>query len=720
MAYAALATPDVGLPANIDEFISQAREYYTSDLNADLTDREEAQDDNRFANSSDLTKSQWAKEPKDARVNQNRPVLQWNRIPTFVAQVVNDGRQNKPSIKISQGDNGTRFTADFFQDRIRHLEYECNADIAYDTAREQQVTSGRAAIRLSTEWVPGKFKQRPCIEPIEDQFSVVWDAAAKLYDRSDAERCFVVCLISKSKYIRDYGQEAFDKRLDFERGQDTGWVGLGESKDLFQIAEYYCKEYRKRTLCEMPDGSEKWKDELAGPMQVSRERIEDFCTVIQYVIDGCQILGKPKKWIDDQIPIVPLWGRTATVEGQRRTFSLIRNAKDPQRTVNICVSNIMELIGQMPKTPWMVPIGAIPNNLEGYWQQMSNNPLGYVLWQAWDQDGRALPEPKRMMAEPPIQALALFLRDSIDGIKAAMGIYDASLGNKSNETSGIAIERRKKSAEVVNYHFADNESRTRKTIGQRLIKIISKLDKPGTTVPVRSEDGKTILVPIGEPFQHPKTGETITHDLTAGDYGVVVGSGPSYESQRQEAYERDAAIIQAWPEGMEVIGDQLFANDDTAGAQERAERLKRWIMMKSPGLIQEPGDSQIPPEVQQKFQALQVELGHAKAYAQKLFEEQKAEQPKLDLEKYKVDEVEKTKRMLGLAALDSQEARMELEQSLGIVHKKVDQAHDVRMELLKQGHEQDMQSQQQDHASGESEADRQAAAEQAEQAQETE
>ncbi len=349
------------------EFLSEARERWQQGRDADRLDREEAQDDNQFANSSDLEKTQWDRASYDNRVAGFRPVMQWNRIPTFVAQVVNDGRQSKPSIKISPKTDSTIETAEMIQDRMRHLEYECNADIAYDTSREQQVTSGRAAIRVDTEWIPGTHRQRPCICPIEDQFSVVWDPSAVKYDRSDADWVFVTSLLSKAAYIRRFGKEAYDNWMNFESNRESGWMGLGERGDMCQIAEYWHKQYKKRTLVTFYEGTDTWKDKLTDAQYklfkarklIIAERDEDDFTVKQSVIDGAQVLEETD-WIGSSIPIVPVWGRTATVGGRFRTFSLIRNAKDPQRSVNMYVSNIMELIAQMPKTPYLAAVESIP------------------------------------------------------------------------------------------------------------------------------------------------------------------------------------------------------------------------------------------------------------------------------------------------------------------------------------------------------------------------
>ncbi len=690
-----------GVPRTAPDFLDLARRRYQLGLDYDQIDRQAAEQDNVFANATDEGKEQWDQVPLRLRTTLNRPVMQWNRIPTYVQQVVNDGRQNKPAIKISQGVNGTKPTAEYYQDRIRQIEYDSNADIAYDTARDQQVTSGRGFIRVYTERIPGTWdKQKICVERIDNQFSVVFDPAAIKYDRSDAEFCFVISQISKAEHIRRYGPKSVVNQLDFTNmpgGQNPapGWIAVGDNNDLIQIAEYWVKEYPKEEqLLLSANEIPVWKSDLTDEQyatfkrngNIRKSRMESKTKIKRYVINGAEILEEGD-WIGSSIPIVPIWGREATVKGVRRTFSLIRMAKGPQKLVNLYVSNIAELIAQMPKAQWEAPIGSIAENHLNNWRDSGFDPRAILWYLQYDEEGRLLNRPERPVSEPPIQALTIALQQAIDGIKAAMGIYDASLGARSNETSGVAIERRKKSAEIVNFHFSDNEARSRKRIGEILIEAISIIDQPGDQVTLRSEDGKTRIVPVGEKYADPKSGEEVVHDLSQGDYGVAISTGPTYDSQRQEIYERDLALIQANPELMFIFGDQMLASDDAPGSAERAERMKRAIEMRTPGLVQAPGQKQqIPPEVQQQIAGLQKEVADVHAFAQEQHRLATEKTEELAIKKYTVDEQEKTKRMVEAAKLGSAEARVELEATVELTSEERDRAHELEIQEREHAH----------------------------------
>jgi hypothetical protein len=674
-------------PLTPEEFLAEARRRYEFGEQADKVDRKIAEEANRFAHAGDKDLGQWDKKAKTAR--KKRPIIQWNRLPTYVQQVTNDGRKNKPAINISPGDEiATQATADFLTARIRQIEYESNVDTAKDTARDQQVVSGRGFLRVSTEWIPGTQKQRILVDRIENQFSVVWDPAARKYDRSDANWCFIVSKISKEDHLRKFGPQSLVAHMDWSHieGEFAEWVGIGEDGEMVQIAEYWHKE---------------WRDQVVPASDGQPERTEQVATVMQSFIDGAQVHSETT-WLGSTIPIPPQWGHEAVVDGQRRTFGLTLNAQEPQRNLNFALSNLVEQMGQQTKTPWLIPVGGIPANMENDWESVHVTPLGYLYYNSKDSEGKPLPGPIRNQWEPPIQSLVDLVNLCIDGIKAAMGIFDASLGAQSNETAGIAIQRRQNQSATANFHFSDNEARTNKYLGEILVELIKKIDRPGSTVPIRTVDGKTHLVPIGREHKDWKTGELVTHDLMSGQYGVTVSSGPSHETQRQEAYDRDAAMVQAQPELMFVIGDQMFANDDTAGAEERSDRLKRYIQMKTPGLIQDKNQQQPDPEAlqqqaaqtQQQMQGMQQELQKAHAFAQSLHEQIQTEQVKAQ-QQIQLKQMDLAFQREKLAS-DDQNAKLkiaslegiqELQQQIAILMDERQKIHDLEVQQADQTHQ---------------------------------
>ncbi|HCE10676.1 MAG TPA: hypothetical protein DEQ40_19110 [Oxalobacteraceae bacterium] len=562
------------------------RDRYHAARSADAHDREPAELDTRFVGGD-----QWNPEEREARRKAKRPCLTENRLPVFVASVANDGRQNNPSILVTPMDGGTKDTAEFFAGRIRHIEYESDADIAYDQSRDQQVTSGRGSYRVSTEYLSGDSgPQRICIAPIANQFNVTFDPAAKRYDRSDAEYVFVSELMSKDAFKRRFGKDTEAATQSFFEGGNNPapeWIGTGKDGAAVMVAEYWHKVYG-----------------------ASGE-----CKVVQDIVNGVEIL-ETTEWIGSTIPIIPVWGKELVVDGRRCTYSLVRNAIDPQRLINLYVSNIAEQIAQMPKAPYIAPEGAISGR-EDEWADANNTGRAVLQWKAVLGLGVGS-RPERVVNEPPIQALVIGYNQAVDSLKAAMGIYDSSLGAKSNETSGIAIQKRQRESDVSNFHFSDNEARSRKYLGKILMELIPIVDAGKDTLPVRGVDGKVRLVPVGQPYRDEKTGKVQAHYMDQGEYDVAISSGPSYTSQREAENQRDAQLIQAQPDLMMILGDMFFYSEDSPGSQERGDRMKKFIAMKNPGLIESPGQPQLPPEVMQQMQQGQQLLQEQHQIIQKL------------------------------------------------------------------------------------------------------
>lgn len=622
----------------IDEkaFVDLARDEYKADLDADAVDREAAQNDNDFANADDENKQQWDQAMKDQRIGAGRPVLQTNLMPSFIQQIVNEGRSNSPAIKITPADGGSEEVAEYLQARIRHIEYESDASTVWDTARDQQVTSSRGWVRMMTAYLPGSFKLKPGMDRIPNQFSVVWDRAANKYDLSDAERVFVISRISQVEHTRRFGKKTTLASLPFATLADdySDWVGLNgdgtKGGELVQIAELFKKHYRQRKLLKLANGTEAWEDELAErklvPQQIIDERVENHLDCIRhFIINGVEILrpiGQKKRyleWLTDQMPIVPVWGREAVVKGRKRRFSLIGPAKDDQRSINFLKSNMAEQVGQMPKVPWIIEFGSIPPTHEDKWAKINTEPQGFVYWIGSDPlTGQTFKQPFRESTEPPLQGLTIALHHAIDSMKASMGIFDAARGARSNETSGVAIEQRKMQSSIVNLHFPGNENRSRKRVGEILVSMIRVLDKNGGEYPVRDEDGTTRTVAVGTPFQDPKTGKDVTLDLATGHYSVVCETGIKWESAKAEENARIAEFIKADPELMRVIGDQLIRTSDMPGAEEMADRVAAWIQNINPGVIKpKEGEEQpIPPAVQQAIQERDRKIAELEGFAQ--------------------------------------------------------------------------------------------------------
>jgi len=122
------------------------------------------------------------------QIRKGRPCLTFDRTNQFIAQVVNQARQNKPSIKVHPvDDNGDTETAAVIDGLIRNIEYTSHADIAYDTAAEHMVEGGRGWVYLRCDYVHDRSEELEIfIKRVRNPFTVYLDPGTYYFWRAKA------------------------------------------------------------------------------------------------------------------------------------------------------------------------------------------------------------------------------------------------------------------------------------------------------------------------------------------------------------------------------------------------------------------------------------------------------------------------------------------------------------------------------------------------------
>ena len=194
-----------------------------------------------------------------------------------------------------------------------------------------------------------------------------------------------------------------------------------------------------------------------------------------------------------------------------------------------------------------------------------------------------------------------------DDMKSVLGIYDASLGARSNETSGRAILARQREGDVSTFHFVDNLSRAIAHAGLVLIDLIPHVYEPGRIVRVLGPEDQVSRAQLGPlpEGQAKAEGVADVFDVSAGKYDVVVQAGPSFTTRREEAAAQMTEMIRAHPAIAPLIGDLLAKNLDWPHADEIGRRLAAMLPPQVQG--QNPQVQQLQQAVQQLQQKL-VEL----------------------------------------------------------------------------------------------------------------
>jgi hypothetical protein len=600
--------------------LATARSRLDMAIGALSESREDEIDDLKFYAGSPDNRWQW---PADVLATRGavqgqtinaRPCLTVNKLPQHVRQVTNDQRQNRPSGKVIPADDHADIeVAEIFNGMVRHIEYISDADVAYDTACENQVSYGEGYIRVLTEYCDeNTFDQDIKIGRVRNSFSVYMDPTIQDPTGADAKWCFITEDITKDEYQRMYPDSAPITTLQT--------LGVGDQnlsqwlmEDTIRVADYYYVDYDKATLNLYPgnvtafEGTPEDKQLKAIYGKPKKSRESDRVKIKYCKINGYEILEE-RDWAGKYIPVVRIVGNEFEVDGRLYVSGLVRNAKDAQRMYNYWVSQEAEMLALAPKAPF-IGYGGQFEGYENQWKtaNTTNWPYLEVNPDVTDGQGAVLPLPAR--AQPPMASSGLLQAKAgaSEDIKSSTGQYNASLGMGSNERSGKAILARQREGDVGTYHYGDNLARGVRHIVRQLVDLIPKIYDTQRVARIIGLDGETSMVKI-DPMQQEPVKKIMQDDIvidkiynpSVGKYDVVVATGPGYATKRQEALEAMAQLLQGNPQLWQVAGDLFVKNMDWPGAQEMAKRFAKTIDPK----LMEDGDKS--PELQMAEQQMQA------------------------------------------------------------------------------------------------------------------
>ncbi len=609
------------------DLLAEGRTAFERCQDAESDNRQTALDDIRFSR----LEEQWPREIQKQREQDLRPCLTINKMTAFIRQVVNDSRQNKPSIKVHAADSGADpKTADVMNGLIRNIEYTSNADVAYDTAIEASVSGGFGYWRVGMDYAfDDAFDMDLTIDRVANQFSVYGDPDSMSADSSDWNVAFIVEPMRKAEYIAKYeGKENADGAKVCTDFESDAWSnkGIWFQDDMVMLAEWWKREEVDREIVKLSNGYVYDKEELAsnpdlqallqaGALQIMAERTTKTHKVTQTILSGADVLAV-NDWPGRYIPIIPVYGDEIVLEGKRYFRSLIHGAKDAQRMFNYWRTTSTELVALAPRVPWIGRKGTFDSDA-ARWATANTTSHAFLEYD------KEPPQRQPLDVGPAAGALQEALNAS-DDMKAIMGVFDASLGARSNETSGRAIMARQREGDVSTFHFIDNLARAIRHTGRILIDLIPKVYSGERIIRVIGEDGEQEAKPINQPYPQtdPKTGQpmvdemgqaiTAIHDLTAGKYDLTVTTGPSFTSRREEAVDSMSKMVQAYPASAPVIIPILAKQLDFPQADEIADKME------------EMASGQVPPQAQQAIEQGQKQMQQMAAEMQKLQQENQA------------------------------------------------------------------------------------------------
>ena len=616
-----------------EEIVRQAKNDFRRAEEWEANARTHFIEDTKFSHGDAYNLYQWPQTIQDSRNLDRAPMLTINKTNVHCLQIINDSRQNKQGIAVhAVGENASGDAANILEGIIRHIEYRSNAQQAYDAATDHMVRGGWGWVRVNVGFEDERsFNQDISICRMADPLSVYGDPDIKEYDGSDAKFGFVFEDVLRSeakskypKYVDDFGT-AID-------GNDA-W----NTKDHVRVAEYFKKSDEPDKLIQLRDGTTLLKSEIP---KEAREAIKPFIlqerdttspVVKWYKIIGDKIVER-KDWPGKYIPLARMVGTETVIDGVMDRRGHVRALLDAQKMYNYQSSGAVAFVSLQTKTPWVAPVRAI-EGYEAIWQSANLKNHGVLPWNDVDDDGKPIARPERVA--PPAASAG-----NIEGLKIAQeemmlasGQYQAVMGAPSNETSGKAINARQRQGDNATYHFIDHASGCIRYVGRIVLDLIPRVYDTPRVLQVLGRDESLMKVQLNpqaqsaiekkqdwsdesSDFDPEKIAAVLNPNV--GKYDVISDVGPSYATQRQEAFNALGQIMAQSKEMAPIVGDIWAKNADFPGSDVVADRFHNMIPQQalggpSPEVVQMHQQmSQLAQQGQQQIEQLHAELQAAK------------------------------------------------------------------------------------------------------------
>lgn len=583
--------------AQDSDLIEDLCEQYKDAQEADRENREEAVLDLEMAYGE-----QWDRSTRALREGNGEngsfplPCLTINTLLQKVGQVTGDRAANPAQIKIIPCEDGDKQVADVRTDLLRSIQQRSRADTVYLEAFRQAVVCGRGFFRVDLDYTQNDVWNRDIfIRSIPNPMSVTMDYMATDPTGRDANYSYVTDRITKKQFETEYPDAEITDFWSADYSGSSIWSGDNwcDGKTV-RICEYWQMLTKKRVLALMQDGTtrdvtdtpqEQWQPMLYAAQDGRRYvRKVDKPFARMFMTNGVEQLTDNYDLDIPRLPIIKVTGRQGWIGDRRVEFGLVRFGRDPQRLVNFFSSVWAELLMTAPRANFVAPASSVAGR-ESDWP----NTLVY-------NDGQQKPEETTQANLSAILGAAQMFEQHM---KDTTGIQDASLGIKSNESSGIAIQRRQQQGDIATIDFSTHMDMAITEGGVVANAMIPIAYDTARTVRTLGPDETVKIFRVNDPqfIANEIVKENV--NITLGDYDVVVTTGPSYLTRRQESAATMTQLAQANPAILQRAGDLIVKAMDIPDADQIADRIR-------PPDVQDPNEQPNPQK--QAAQAMQMQM----------------------------------------------------------------------------------------------------------------
>ena len=564
----------------IKESSDQMLDRYKKDIQKDadvvLEQRDKANEDMRFVN---VVGGMWEGFLED-QFN-DRTKLEFDIISNYIQRYIGQWNQSRVGVEYKANDRATSDEdADLINGIYRADFREFSGKMSIDNAVDEQATCGYGAFKLATKFVdeedPENDHQRIEWRPVHNAYnSIYWDKAAKRIDKRDAVHCTELISFTPESFSKKYP----DKDPVSAYHPNTRRFYNIDSADAQSSLVYVAKRYEiKReevnvfVYSNVADGKVEVyseEDHKLIEQELEANQFKNFLrkrkilkqSVYMTVFSGADILEKPRRVAGKYIPIIPVYGYHAYIDGCEWYRGLVRKLMDAARLYNMQISQLAE---NSASTGQEIPIFD-PSQMEGgiseLWADRNTKP--YLLARALrDNDGNIVAHgPTSYLKPSALDANSQSLLQIVPSFVAA------TTGGAPQDTidpnaSGKAINALQKREDLNTQAMFDNIANAIEWSGSVYESMAQEVYSEKRSVNTISKDGTESTKELLKNVFDEKTGRlTETNNLEGKKFRVYSDVGPQYDTLRQQTVDDLKGMLEVLrsQEGGQQYTDAIIA-----------------------------------------------------------------------------------------------------------------------------------------------------------------
>lgn len=420
--------------------------------------------------------------------------LEPNLLLTYANHEANKTLQTDYRGKVTpNGGGANEMKARERQDVLRGLQRTNNIEQIFNQVRRLQVCGG-IAYSIADVGYAGKrgFGKTLKDKFLHDYQNVFPDPTAESVTLSDMRDCLVKQDVPKSQWKEMTGRDPKSENWQGKKTKELWhyWV-RNDTRD-----EELLMETGKTVMAsalpmkgETPDYTGVKMDEAGEPMG---RPTEDYTWCWYKIVDEDEIIDE-EEWLGSYSPIVACTGRKVVSKDKTYYQPLTQFAEEPQKVYTILENIIALRLSKSPFSKWKVAFESI--DVKGMIELRKAAVVGDndIIYKSLGADGKPIPPPEEI--EPHIlDAILIDLQNEQRlKIQQIFGIFDANLGNRSNEQSGVAIRERAQGGELSNFDLQFNYMEYVEQVTRVKLDLIPKYLTAPQQIAFVDEDDNTTL-----------------------------------------------------------------------------------------------------------------------------------------------------------------------------------------------------------------------------------